>query len=245
MRLLKKRMCLALVGAIALTLASSALAGDWGDHWGDEAASDTEQALTQITAELSARKAAVRCYSQSSWQAKLRAMGFKGTQQGPVGFADVVSGEVELAPFVCGPLESFRTATRKPRIWCYAGPDRYGQRYPCDEMPQEYGGRCQIEGHAQVCKTLTADLALAALGLAHEAAHLKGISTEADAQCYAVQTVARVVNRLGARWPYAKDVAQIAFQQLSYFPKAYRLPRGCRDGGPLDLHPARRGWPTP
>jgi hypothetical protein len=234
-------MCLALALLAALTLAASAGAGD---YWGDEAATDTaaEVTFSEITGALSGRpEAGVRCYSQPSWDSKLW-MG--GLRQGTVGLTDVVSGQVELAPFICAPLESFRV-DRKPRIWCYAGPDQYGQRYLCDEMPSEYGGRCRIKDNVQVCNAVSTALALAALGLAEEAAHLKGIRSKAKAQCVAVQNVAFVIQSLGARAPYAKDIAKIALKQVAYFPKAYRLTKECRDEGPLDLHLGHVGWPSP
>ncbi len=81
----------------------------------------------------------------------------------------------------------------------------------------------------------------AATALAHEAWHLRGVRDEATTDCYAVQTTWLVLHRLGASKTWAKHFAN------AYVPTVHGLPAisGCRDGGPLDLAPERRGWPTP
>jgi hypothetical protein len=80
--------------------------------------------------------------------------------------------------------------------------------------------------------------------LAHEAAHLGGAgSSEAHAECDAVQTTARAAELLGVDVPYARWIAWLDWTHLyPDLPASYRSP-DCRPGGALDRHLAD-GWPT-
>jgi hypothetical protein len=80
--------------------------------------------------------------------------------------------------------------------------------------------------------------------LAHEAWHLRGVTVEAETQCYALQTVERVARELGvtpaearlvAAWAAADDAARPADD--------YHSPE-CRPGGAYDLEPDTRAWPS-
>jgi hypothetical protein len=84
----------------------------------------------------------------------------------------------------------------------------------------------------------------AAVVLSHESQHLRGIRSESTTQCYAVQMVPLVAERLGSPPAEAKAVAAhyLAVQQ-PYMPPDYALTRDCVDGGSLDLHPDSTGWP--
>ena len=77
--------------------------------------------------------------------------------------------------------------------------------------------------------------------LAHEATHLRGILDEAVTECYALQEGTRLGIRLGLapgeahdlmRAQLGRDLGDRSVERLGY-----RLPAGCRDGGPLDLRP--------
>jgi hypothetical protein len=85
----------------------------------------------------------------------------------------------------------------------------------------------------------------AVLVLSHESQHLRGVQSEADAQCYAIQTVARVAERLGSPPAEARAVAAhfLAVDE-PLMPTDYSLPDGCVDGGSLDLDPQSSSWPT-
>jgi hypothetical protein len=79
--------------------------------------------------------------------------------------------------------------------------------------------------------------------LAHESFHLRGIQSEAMAECYALQNTAFVAERLGIgdataqglqRWVYVRGYPNE--------PEEYRS-EDCRDGGKLDLRPASPVFP--
>jgi hypothetical protein len=79
--------------------------------------------------------------------------------------------------------------------------------------------------------------------LAHESFHLRGISSEAMTECYALQNTAFVAERLGVdgataqrlqRWVYVRGYPNE--------PDEYRSDE-CRDGGRLDLRPMSPVFP--
>ena len=85
--------------------------------------------------------------------------------------------------------------------------------------------------------------AWAAHTLAHESFHLRGIQSEAVAECYALQNTAFVAERLGVparqaqelqRWVYVKGYPNE--------PDEYRSDE-CADGGTLDLRPETSRFP--
>lgn len=84
----------------------------------------------------------------------------------------------------------------------------------------------------------------AALVISHESQHLRGIRSESDAQCYAIQTVAHVAERLGSPPAEASAVAAhfLAVRQR-LMPSEYGLSDDCVDGGRLDLNPQSSNWP--
>ena len=83
--------------------------------------------------------------------------------------------------------------------------------------------------------------------LAHEATHLRGVTNEAETECYALQEGVKLGVRLGLdakaarslmRAQRDRDLSDESIQRLDY-----RLPPGCRDGGSLDLRPADSSFP--
>jgi hypothetical protein len=79
--------------------------------------------------------------------------------------------------------------------------------------------------------------------LAHEAWHLAGERNEAMAECHALQTTALVAERLGATPAEGEASAVVVATQIyPRMPSEY-VTTDCRDGGPLDLHPASSVWP--
>jgi hypothetical protein len=79
--------------------------------------------------------------------------------------------------------------------------------------------------------------------LAHESWHLQGQRSEAVTECYALQTTAKVAERLGASEPHAHAAARAVLVQLyPRMPAEYQT-ADCRDGGPLDLRPDSSVWP--
>jgi hypothetical protein len=79
--------------------------------------------------------------------------------------------------------------------------------------------------------------------LAHESYHLAGVRNEARTECYALQAIDFVAQRLGASMEQARQLAIFAFAELPpRMPAAYTSP-DCRDGGELDLRPESAVWP--
>jgi hypothetical protein len=91
------------------------------------------------------------------------------------------------------------------------------------------------------------DAAFAITVLAHEATHLRGVSNEAEAECYALQEGVGLAERLGLspgtardlmRAQLDRDLSDATIQRVDY-----RLPPGCRNGGSLDLRPGDSSFP--
>jgi hypothetical protein len=80
--------------------------------------------------------------------------------------------------------------------------------------------------------------------LAHESWHLRGITSEAMTQCYAVQTTEQVAVRLGVPPADAHLIAlRVAADDAAMSPGEYHSLE-CRPGGALDRHPETPDWPT-
>jgi hypothetical protein len=80
--------------------------------------------------------------------------------------------------------------------------------------------------------------------LAHEAQHIKGISNEAKAECYGMQSITLATKVLGRTEWEGRYLASL------YWERAYHRHRNpkymsddCRDGGDLDLRPSVDAWP--
>jgi hypothetical protein len=90
--------------------------------------------------------------------------------------------------------------------------------------------------------------AAAALGtVSHESYHLLGYTNEAQVECYGMQSVWFVANKLGATVDESQAIAQ--FYATKMYPlrrtetPAYWSPQ-CRDGGTYDLRPKLHRWPS-
>ena len=82
--------------------------------------------------------------------------------------------------------------------------------------------------------------------LAHEAWHLRGEANEGVTECYAFQSGVPLGQRLGlseerARQMMRQQLAENALRSGEAI--GYRVPPGCRDGGPLDLDPSSSRFP--
>lgn len=85
--------------------------------------------------------------------------------------------------------------------------------------------------------------AQALLVLLHEAWHMQGQMDEAVTECYALQTVPRVAEELGASPAEAAAAARFDLARVDpRLPGEYRSAE-CRDGGRLDLRPGGTAWP--
>lgn len=86
-------------------------------------------------------------------------------------------------------------------------------------------------------------LAWAVSTLTHEAFHLRGYLDEGVTECYAVQTMARTAERLGATPGQARNLAVLHWETgLPQMPSQYHA-QGCANGEGLDLRPDDPAWP--
>ncbi|MGH3027121.1 MAG: hypothetical protein ACRDMW_01055 [Gaiellaceae bacterium] len=93
------------------------------------------------------------------------------------------------------------------------------------------------------CSKAVEDAAVAVNVLSHEAWHLAGERNESVAQCYALQSNEDTAIRLGATPAEARAIADFVVRRVHpVLPPEYKTTE-CRDDGPLDLEPARTGWP--
>src|SRR5437773_772956 len=82
--------------------------------------------------------------------------------------------------------------------------------------------------------------------VSHESYHLWGAAEEAKAECYGLQSIFYVANRLGASVDEAKALGRLYWSSVyrqhgAQWPKYYSA--DCRNGGRLDLRPADSRWP--
>ena len=78
--------------------------------------------------------------------------------------------------------------------------------------------------------------------LAHEATHARGVENEAETECYAIQLVPETARLLGLPARIGRLFANAMWRDYPHEPNGYAT-KGCRDGGPLDLHPGSAIWP--
>ena len=93
------------------------------------------------------------------------------------------------------------------------------------------------------CDGSTLETAWSLNALAHESYHLAGVRNEARTECYALQAIDFVAQRLGASAEQARQLAQFAFAELpARMPAEYTAPE-CHNGGEYDLRPGDPAWP--
>jgi hypothetical protein len=85
-------------------------------------------------------------------------------------------------------------------------------------------------------------LAAAVVTLSHEPQHSKGISSEAEAECNALQVAHRAAMRLGASRVYAATLVRTYWTHYDEELPSYRSSE-CRKGGAMDLGYADSIWP--
>ena len=114
--------------------------------------------------------------------------------------------------------------------WFHQAPARWDPR-TCA------GGDCQY----------VPDIAMALAVVAHESYHILGYVNEARVECYGMQSIWYVANRLGAT--VAESQAIASFYATQMYPErrtqtpAYWSP-DCRNGGKYDLRPQSSAWPS-
>jgi hypothetical protein len=92
-----------------------------------------------------------------------------------------------------------------------------------------------------------AGMAMALAVVAHESYHLLGYSNEAQVECYGMQSIWFVANKLGASIDESQALASLYATRM-YPQRRTGSPRywsaECRDGGKLDLRPSLHRWPS-
>ena len=91
------------------------------------------------------------------------------------------------------------------------------------------------------------DIAMALAVVAHESYHLLGYSNEAQVECYGMQSIWFVANKLGASIDESQALASLYATRM-YPQRRTQTPKywsaKCRDGGKLDLRPTLARWPS-
>jgi hypothetical protein len=92
-----------------------------------------------------------------------------------------------------------------------------------------------------------ASIVMALAVVAHESYHLLGYTNEAQVECYGMQSIWFVANKLGASIDESQVVAQF-YESRMYPQRRTQTPTywsaQCRDGGKLDLRPSLARWPS-
>ena len=79
--------------------------------------------------------------------------------------------------------------------------------------------------------------------LAHESFHVHGIHDEPTAECWGMQAIPLVAQRLGAHPANARRMADLAWTAYRRSPSpGYDSPE-CRENGALDRSPGDGRWP--
>jgi len=90
-------------------------------------------------------------------------------------------------------------------------------------------------------------IAMALAVVAHESYHLLGYSNEAQVECYGMQSIWFVANKLGGTIAESQALATLYATRM-YPTRQYTTPRywsaECRDGGKYDLRRSLARWPS-
>jgi hypothetical protein len=232
----------------------TATAPPWSDpsHMGP-----LEVYASGIAAAIARRQVTVECDDDATWQSLVGDHGVGLT--GELGIVDWVSSTdhtvqsvdtvAHLAPAVCTPLQAFATAASKPTN-CRA--TARGPLRPC------FGARRELDPADGAYWRTYDRIAEALLTLAHESFHLRGVvggivdgvqvgdpRAEAKAECWGMQELPYVAEKLGASRADAHAIARYSYDV------EYPRERGtvywsaaCVPGGGLDARPGRTGpWP--
>ncbi|MGD0715766.1 MAG: hypothetical protein ABSB24_16495 [Gaiellaceae bacterium] len=154
---------------------------------------------------------------------------------GPLGIPSE-KGIVGITPFVGPPLHPAGYFLLLPQV--------------CDDLaafhasPTSYDPRaCQDSD----CLNKVAGAALALATVSHESYHLLGYTNEAQVECYGMQSIWYVANKLGATVAESQAIASFYATQM-YPVRRTQTPAywsaDCRDGGKYDLRPGSHSWPS-
>jgi len=90
-------------------------------------------------------------------------------------------------------------------------------------------------------------IAQALATVSHESYHILGFTNEAQVECYGMQSIWFVANKLGASVPESQAIAQFYATKI-YPTREVQTPTywsaQCKDGGKYDLRPKSHDWPS-
>jgi len=111
------------------------------------------------------------------------------------------------------------------------------------ETPARWDPRTCVESDCARVGSMTMALAV----VAHESYHLLGYTNEAQVECYGMQSIWFVANKLGASIDQSQALASLYASRM-YPLRRTQSPRywsaECRDGGKLDLRKSLARWPS-
>jgi hypothetical protein len=241
--------------------------------WSDPAhQSPLELLAGQIASHIAGRPVSVRCEGDTDWAALV---GEPGVEQGYVasswnagtGQLVSISSTIELAGgSVCLPLQRFAAAAAKPTKCSAPFRPPPALRRPVRRTQAVAPGPCYLGGGRTAAPMTPAywaaygATATAMLSLAHESVHAGGVVggtlpsglavgdplAEAKAECFGMQWIPYVAERLGDTADDAQAIAAYAWDAIYPRERTAAPPywsADCRSWGPLDIGPPGAAWP--
>jgi hypothetical protein len=192
--------------------------------------SPVEALAGQIASDLAGRAVSANCHDARAWSVLAAQQESNAddlwsyvdgtTTDGTDFFPNDV---IELSSQACAALDAYRAAPAAAR----------GRRCARRYLKSIANGACPRY----------AERLVAIETIAHESQHLKGIRSEATAECYGVQYHATVSQRFGATAAQARAMAIDYFTSIYPILDAEYHSAECRQGGALDLN-LSAGFPT-
>jgi hypothetical protein len=182
--------------------------------WEHHKRTENEERLGVVASAIAQRNVGVDC--PGFWRQLIEVGGEDGSVEFDV--AGRPSDAARLSGRTCDRLGDYAGAKTKPAFNCLLPDDR-------------------------ACKREVVETARALSTLAHEAYHLAGVRDEAAAECYAVQSVDFVMERLGSTPGQGRIVSRWAAHTSARTHSEEYHSLECRSGGALDLEPRTPAWP--
>jgi hypothetical protein len=192
--------------------------------WTHHRQTSLQHRLAAVATQLAGRPVGVRC--QGFWAEMLDIGSRSGEVDFPVGRPP---DHMFLVRGVCDRLRHFMDGGSHRNLDCLTAID-----WTTWSIDADYEGECErhAQGDAEAINTL-----------AHESMHLRGITSESEAQCLAIQADAWTVVRLGGTAAEGDAVANYLLALQPLMPPEYQS-SGCRAGGQLDATPLTREFPS-
>jgi hypothetical protein len=184
-----------------------------GGWWNQHRTDGHERKLGRVASEIAGRSVEIHCQGLPSSLIDI------SNRAGEVRFNDdgTPPDEATLKRDTCRDLDRFASVRAAPSFDCVR--------------------------HGAPCERSTGRIASAVRVLAHEAWHLRGVTSEAQTECYALQTTALVAERMGASAAEARAIALWNTRHVyRNLPLEYQTGE-CRAGGDFDLRNGFTAWP--